>query len=388
MQEMQETVIILVVRKFPELEALARERVTAIDSWEHLPQVIRGLTFLHTREDVEQFLLRLPGDQLKGKRRGSRRYRVSAFDPTDPLYEWLGVDAFAKGFSQSLQQRIQAGTLEVQQAIQDSVEIGVELGIQRGTQVLQAAAIDVVESEFPELLSLAVRSITAVDDLQRLQQMVLDLSTLSSQEEAKQFLLSLFADSLYYKELLEKGVQEVIHATRQAAITAVVKRFPCSLRFPQDSKTAVGDSQHSQESILDLRYLPSPEEVERLLLSRLEEPCYSKLSEDDVQKLAQSVRQAVMDCAESLQKEVQEDASEVQKTIQKAVQQGDELGSPLGEQILQQTACALVALHFPKLESLAQEKITATDRMSDLRDLIWNLSIISDQERAKQLLSE
>jgi len=59
---------------------------------------------------------------------------------------------------------------------------------------------------------------------------------------------------------------------RMAAITAVVKRFPYSLQFPQDRKIAVGDSQHSQQSILDLRYLPSPEEVEKLLLSLLEEP--------------------------------------------------------------------------------------------------------------------
>jgi len=387
MQGMQETAITLVTRKFPELEALARAKIALINSWEYLPQVILGLTFLNTREEVEQFLLRLPGDQLRGKRRGRRRYRVSVFDPTDPLYEWLGVDAFAEGYSQSLQQRIQEGTLEIQQAIQLSVERGIELSIQRGAQALQGAAIDVVESEFRELLPFALRSITAVNDLQRLQQLILDLSALSSQDEAKQFLLSLFANPLY-EELFEKGVQEVIHATRMAAITAVVKRFPCSLQFPQDSKTAVSDSQHSQQSILDLRYLSSPEEVEKLLLSLLEEPCYAELLEDDVQKLAQAVQKETIDCVESLQKEVQENDSEVQKTIQEAVRQGAELGSRLGTQILQQAACALVALHFPKLESLAQKKISITNGMDHLRELIWDLSTISDQAEAERLLAE
>jgi len=60
------------------------------------------------------------------------------FDPTDPLYEWLSVDAFAEGYSESLQGRIQEGTLEIQQAIQLSVKQGIELSIQRGVQTLQS----------------------------------------------------------------------------------------------------------------------------------------------------------------------------------------------------------------------------------------------------------
>jgi hypothetical protein len=384
-QEVQEAAITVVTRKFPELESLAQTKIALIDSWEHLSQVILGLTYLDTREDVEQFLHRLSEDQFEKQRRRRRGYRVSMFDPTFLLYEWMSVKAFAEGYSQSLQQRIQEGTLEIQQAIQLSVEQGIELGIQRGAQALQAAAIDVVECKFDELLPLAVRVVTTVDNLQDLQQQILDLSALSSEDEAEQFFLSLLANPLY-EDLLEKGVQEVIQATRTAAIAAVVKRFPYSLEFPRDRKTTVGDSQHSQQSIRDLRYLPDPEEVEKLLLSLLEEPRYAELPEDDVQKLAQAAQEEARDCVESLQKKFQEDGSEVKKIIQEAVRQGDELGAPLGAQILRQAASALVALRFPKLESLAQKKISDTNDMGLLRELICDLSTISDQAEAEERL--
>jgi len=49
-----------VVRKIPELEALARTKITLINNWEHLPQVILGLTFLHTPEEVEEVLAPTP----------------------------------------------------------------------------------------------------------------------------------------------------------------------------------------------------------------------------------------------------------------------------------------------------------------------------------------
>jgi len=74
----------------------------ALDSWEHLQRVMLGLTFLHTRDDIEQFLHRLPGDELEGKRVGGGRWPVSRYDPTDPLYDWLVVDTFAKGYSIAL----------------------------------------------------------------------------------------------------------------------------------------------------------------------------------------------------------------------------------------------------------------------------------------------
>jgi len=360
-QEMQETAITLVLRKFPELESLARVKITTINNWERLPQLFLDLTLLHTQEEMEQFLLRLHGDQ---KRIGARRRRVEVYDPSDSFCHWLCLDAFATSYSEALQQRIQEGTLEIQQAVQLSVEQGVELGIQRGAHILQHAAIIVVKRWFPELIPLAQRSITAVDDVQRLQQLILDLNTLSSQDEVKQYLLSLLANPLY-NELLEDGVQEVTHAMQQAAMTAVAKRFPDSLRLAQNSNTVVGDSPHSQHLLPDLDLLPSQEQIEELLLSLLVEPRYGEILEDSVRELLQAVQQEATDCAESLQRKVQEDALDIQETIQDAVKQGVALGSKQGVQILRQAACAIVVLHFPKLESLARTKISVTNRVRD-----------------------
>jgi hypothetical protein len=60
-QKMQEGLIALVARDFSELEFLARTKITAIDSWEHLQHLILDLTLLHTHEEMEQFLLALNG---------------------------------------------------------------------------------------------------------------------------------------------------------------------------------------------------------------------------------------------------------------------------------------------------------------------------------------
>jgi hypothetical protein len=58
-QKMQETVIALVVRDFPELKSLAHTRIADINSLERLQQLILDLTLLHVQEEVEQFLLSL-----------------------------------------------------------------------------------------------------------------------------------------------------------------------------------------------------------------------------------------------------------------------------------------------------------------------------------------
>jgi len=63
-QKIQEGLITLVARDFPELEPLTRAKITAIDSWEHLQHLMLDLTLLHTHEEMEQFLLLLNDDQL------------------------------------------------------------------------------------------------------------------------------------------------------------------------------------------------------------------------------------------------------------------------------------------------------------------------------------
>jgi hypothetical protein len=322
--QLQETAIAQVVKDFPDLESLAQVKVTSIDNEEYLQQVILGLTFLHTRENVEQFLLRLSRDELKE----TRPHPVSTFDPVDPMYELIMVNAFAKGFSQSLQRRIQAGSVEIEQAIQWSVEHGVERGIQQSAQTLQATAIDVVKSKFPELLALAQRCITSINNLQILQQLVLDLSTLSSRDEVKQCLLSLFTDPLY-KELFESG----------------------------------------------------SEEVEQLLLALFGELPYVELPEDEVEKLAQRVQQETIDCVASLQKEARKNNLDVPKMIQRAVREGAKLGLRLGTENVEQAVYARVSLRYAGRESLTQVTIGVTDQTSCFREHIWDLCTAFEAER-------
>jgi len=60
-------------------------------------------------------------------------------------------------------------------------------------QGYQQAAIDVVVARFPDLETLARTKITAIDDLERLQHLIIDLSISHTREEMEQVLLSLDA---------------------------------------------------------------------------------------------------------------------------------------------------------------------------------------------------
>ncbi len=65
-------------------------------------------------------------------------------------------------------------------------------GMQRGSQkTAQQAAISIVVARFPELELLARATILAVDDLERLQHLIIDLSISHSQEEVERVLRSL-----------------------------------------------------------------------------------------------------------------------------------------------------------------------------------------------------
>ncbi len=65
-------------------------------------------------------------------------------------------------------------------------------GLQEGrAEGYQQAAIDVVVARFPDLETLARTNITAIDNLERLQHLVIDLSISSTQEQMERVLLSL-----------------------------------------------------------------------------------------------------------------------------------------------------------------------------------------------------
>jgi len=76
-------------------------------------------------------------------------------------------------------------------AYQWILEEGRKEGRQQAAQAMQQAAIHMVIAHFADLEELARARITALDDLARLQQLIIDLSISHSQEEMKRVLRSL-----------------------------------------------------------------------------------------------------------------------------------------------------------------------------------------------------
>jgi len=72
-----------------------------------------------------------------------------------------------------------------------SREEGREEGRQQGIQAAQQIAISIVTARFPALEQLAKVIIASISDSNRLQVLIVELSTSSSQEQTKQLLLSL-----------------------------------------------------------------------------------------------------------------------------------------------------------------------------------------------------
>lgn len=79
---------------------------------------------------------------------------------------------------------------------QANIQKGFEEGLEKGREEgLQQAAISIVKAHFPELEKLAKDVITMISDLNRLQVLVVELSTASSQEDARELLCSFVSDA-------------------------------------------------------------------------------------------------------------------------------------------------------------------------------------------------
>ena len=78
---------------------------------------------------------------------------------------------------------------------QETLQKGREEGRQQGLQTAQQTAIRIVAARFPELEQLAREAIETVSDLKQLQTLTIELSVTSSQEQAKELLLSLVSVS-------------------------------------------------------------------------------------------------------------------------------------------------------------------------------------------------
>jgi len=64
-------------------------------------------------------------------------------------------------------------------------------GVQQGVLAMQQAAIDMVVASFADLETLAKTKIAAIDDLKRLQHLIVDLGISHTREQMEQVLLSL-----------------------------------------------------------------------------------------------------------------------------------------------------------------------------------------------------
>lgn len=74
---------------------------------------------------------------------------------------------------------------------QEGREEGIQQATQQAMQKMQRTVIALIVRDFPELESLAQTRSTAINSLERLQELILDLTILHTQEEIEQFLLSL-----------------------------------------------------------------------------------------------------------------------------------------------------------------------------------------------------
>jgi len=79
-------------------------------------------------------------------------------------------------------------TIEKSYLYRANIQKGLEEGCQQG--FLQQAAIRIVAARFPELEQLATKIIKQITDLKQLDKLIIELSIASSQERAKDFLLS------------------------------------------------------------------------------------------------------------------------------------------------------------------------------------------------------
>jgi hypothetical protein len=79
---------------------------------------------------------------------------------------------------------------------QEVTEKWLQQGLQQGRQqAFQQAAISVLKTRFPELEQFATAIIETVNDPQRLQMLIVELSIAPSQERAKELLLALTSDA-------------------------------------------------------------------------------------------------------------------------------------------------------------------------------------------------
>ena len=187
------------------MEEIARESLGLkhIELFPLLPLTQGGME----REVVEEMFARLAGEQSRqlatmgflfaalvfhrSKRYSDQEWLESRYNHMhdilreSPAYQWILDEGKEEGRAEGLQQGLEQG-------LQQGLEQGLQQGLQQGSQkAMQQAAITIVITRFPELELLAKAKILALDNLERLQHLIIDLSISHSQEAIARVLKTL-----------------------------------------------------------------------------------------------------------------------------------------------------------------------------------------------------
>ena len=84
--------------------------------------------------------------------------------------------------------------LEMDPYLQQQKALERALGLNAGIQAFQNAIIEIVKNRFPALTELAQQRVVQIQELEDLQQLVIQLSTVRNQTMARRILKNAFAD--------------------------------------------------------------------------------------------------------------------------------------------------------------------------------------------------
>lgn len=106
-----------------------------------------------------------------------------------PAYEWMTEDARAEGLAQGLEQgrkEAEQAREEAEKARKETMEVH-----QRSLETFQQTVVALVAERFPKLARLAQKQVRAVEEVERLQQLILRVSLTQDAAEIEELLLDL-----------------------------------------------------------------------------------------------------------------------------------------------------------------------------------------------------
>lgn len=106
-----------------------------------------------------------------------------------PAYEWMTEDARAEGLAQGLEQGLEQGRKEAEKARQEALKA--QEAHQRALEAFQQTVVALVAERFPKLARLAQKQVRTVEEVERLQHLILRVSLTQDAAEIEELLLDL-----------------------------------------------------------------------------------------------------------------------------------------------------------------------------------------------------